>query len=31
MHGDWFYMTKYVVFGDEKKVTKSFPIDLLTH
>lgn len=24
-------MTKYVVFGDEKKATKSFPIDLLTH
>ena len=29
MHGDWFYMTVYVIFGHEVKATKGSPPDNL--
>ena len=30
MHGDWFYMTDYGIFGHEVKATERFPSDNLT-
>ena len=30
MHGDWFYMTDYTVFGHEVKATERYPPDNLT-
>ena len=29
MNGDWFYITKYGVFGDGEKAAKRFPRDIL--